>query len=391
MGKAEKLRENFGANIDESMGVGKGRGKARGAPASGPPARRETPGHQKGAVRSSDAMEIELDRIIPDPDQPRTEFDADSLSRLAESMKARGQLQPISVRWADEADRYVILSGERRWRAARMAGLTAMKTVVVKGEVDASERLAIQVIENCLREDLAPIEQARAYRQLQEAKGWNVVQVAAELHVPQPTVTRALALLELPESVRERVEREEISPGAAYEISKVAEPAVQEEIAAKVVTEKLTRDQTRQVVEEVAAAGGAKRTRKPPARGRGGKPALETSRAFNHAGIRILAEARKGFAPGDLLEALRHAADRVAAEIAEAADRSRPPPAPRPYAWEMVLHKYDGTTKTVVRVAPSEAAAKRKGLLVAKVDRVEVVGTWTRDEYRRVYGSRSIR
>ena len=124
-------------------------------------------------AKSKDAVEIPLDKIVPDPDQPREEFDPEALERLAESLKTRGQLQPIRVRWDEAQGKYVIICGERRWRAARMAGLATMSCVVSEGPIDAGELLALQLIENCLREDLRPIEQARAFKSLMDRNGWS--------------------------------------------------------------------------------------------------------------------------------------------------------------------------------------------------------------------------
>ena len=91
------------------------------------------PDRLQGVARSKNAAEIPVDRIGPDPDQPREEFDAEALGRLAESLKTRGQLQPIRVRWDEEQGAYVIVCGERRWRAAELAGLPTMSCVIVDG------------------------------------------------------------------------------------------------------------------------------------------------------------------------------------------------------------------------------------------------------------------
>ncbi len=112
---------------------------------------------KQGVARSQNTAEIRVDRIVRDANQPREEFDPEGLASLAESLKTRGQLQPIRVRWDEGRGVYVIVCGERRWRAAALAGLETLTCVIHEGEIDV---LAIQLIENALREDLKPIEQA---------------------------------------------------------------------------------------------------------------------------------------------------------------------------------------------------------------------------------------
>ena len=129
MGKLDELMK-AGANIDESMGAGVTRG-----PGSAPPTTSATPARWQGVSKSKNAVEVPVDKLQPDPDQPREDFDPEALDRLAESMKARGQLQPIRVRWDEGRGAYVIVCGERRWRAAVKAGMATMSTVVIEGEV----------------------------------------------------------------------------------------------------------------------------------------------------------------------------------------------------------------------------------------------------------------
>src|SRR5262249_1294619 len=157
------------------------------------------------------------------------------------------------------SEKYMILVGERRWRAAGMAGLPSLSAVVVEGDLPAADRLAIQLVENCLREDLRPIEQAKAYRALMEANGWSARQVARELSIDHAGVARALALLSLPDDVQEAVEAGRIAPRTAYELSKIDDAAEQAEAAREAAAGRLKRDDL------------AERTRRPR-EGRGGRP-----------------------------------------------------------------------------------------------------------------------
>lgn len=248
MSKRDVLMQGL-ANVRESMGDF-GDAAVRGAPALGP---RALPARLQGVVRSKDVSHVELDRIVPDPDQPREDFELDALERLARSLQARGQLQPIRCRWDEDLRKYVIVCGERRWRAARMAGLASLACVIVDGPMSAEERLAVQLVENAVREDLRPVEQARAYQKLMTAQGWSARQLAAELAIHHAQVVRALALLELPDAVQEQVEQGGLSPATAYEVSKLPDPVLQAEVAQAAVAEGLKRSEVAELVQAVKA------------------------------------------------------------------------------------------------------------------------------------------
>jgi ParB family chromosome partitioning protein len=214
----------------------------------------------EGRSRLKTACEIRLDRIVADPNQPRTEFDPESLERLAQSLRQRGQLQPIRVRWDEALDRYVVVVGERRWRAAALAGMTTLACVVATGNASPEEILEDQLIENCLREDLRPIEQAKAFRTLLTRLEISQRQLADRLQVSPPTITRALALLELPEAIQTSVDAGTIAPQTAYEISKIDDDDTQAEAAARAVRGELRRDDMRSIVTKAprASRGGSR-------------------------------------------------------------------------------------------------------------------------------------
>lgn len=231
MSKLDDLKRAGMANAFESMGAG----VATPEPA---PIHSAPTGRHDGVARAKDVCIIPLVRIERDEHQPRAEFDEEPLQRLADSLRERGQLQPIGVRWDQGRGAYVIVYGERRWRAAALAGLPTVSAVVLEKTLAPEELLVVQLVENAVREDLRPVEQARAYRRLMDAKGWSTRQVARELSVDQAKVVRALALLELPEEVQGQVERGTINPTTAYEIAK-ANQADQPELARRVVEEGL--------------------------------------------------------------------------------------------------------------------------------------------------------
>ena len=157
---------------------------------------------------------LKPDQIDPDPDQPRQEFDSDGLGRLAESLRKFGQLQPVLVR--KHGARYILVAGERRWRAAKLSGMQTLQCLVCRG----GDVRSIQLVENLMREDLQPIEQAKAYKEMMKKEGWKVRELARNLHLEHSRVAKALKLLELPASVQTAVDKGTIPPTTAYEIAK---------------------------------------------------------------------------------------------------------------------------------------------------------------------------
>jgi ParB family chromosome partitioning protein len=247
MSKLEELRRTAGQNVKDSAGADRVSPGGSPAPAGGAPAR------WQGVERGRDMAMIPVERIDRDPDQPRQEFDEEELTRLAESLRLRGQLQPIRVAWSEGKGAYVILAGERRWRAARMAGLEKLACVIHEGALTAEEKLAMQLVENALRADLKPVEQARAYRRLMDARGYSTRDLAAELHIAQTSVVRALALLDLSAEVQARVEGGELPSTVAAELARIPDAAIQAEVAQAVVAEGLTRTEVTELVQAVKA------------------------------------------------------------------------------------------------------------------------------------------
>lgn len=262
----------------------------------------------EGRKRLDAAALIRLDRIVADPDQPRVEFEPDALARLAESLKTRGQLQPVRVRWDDEASRYVVVVGERRWRAARLAGLETLACVVVAGRADADDLLEDQLIENCLREELRPVEQARAYKLLMTRRGLTLRALAERLQVAHSGIARALALLELPAEIQESVERGEIAPNTAYELGKVADPVEQAGLAKEAAAGVLRRDDLKAKTSRPRKAGA-----KGKGKGRGG--AAAKPRVVRLPGGKVTVELRKGGDDAAVAALLAEALERVRAAI----------------------------------------------------------------------------
>jgi ParB family chromosome partitioning protein len=161
-------------------------------------------------------------RVTPNPNQPRKEFSEDSLKELADSIKAKGILQPILVE-EKSGGGYLIIAGERRWRAAALAGLEEIPVKIVS--YSEEEKLEIALIENIQRDDLTPIEEARAYRELMSASGLGQEELAVKLGKPRSTLANALRLLKLPADMQDALNRRELSPGHARAILSVVNPA----------------------------------------------------------------------------------------------------------------------------------------------------------------------
>jgi ParB family chromosome partitioning protein len=162
-------------------------------------------GQTVGVKSLSSAKVIEVARIVADPNQPRTEFDNEELDLLAASLRDAGQRETIRVRWDAKQDRYVIVSGERRWRAAQRAGIPTLLAVVDGDEMTGDRLLEMQLIENCLRVDLSAVEAGRAYKSLMQTWGCSQKDLAARLHVSESKVSRAIQSLDLPAEVQTEI------------------------------------------------------------------------------------------------------------------------------------------------------------------------------------------
>jgi ParB family chromosome partitioning protein len=305
------FKERMRSQVADSMQdrLGRGVDPAAGAAGARPALEREGEGRR----RLDAACTIRLDRIAPDPDQPRKEFDETSLDLLAESLRARGQLQPIRVRWDGAIDRYIVVVGERRYRAALRAGMEAVACVVVPGQPSAEDLLEDQLVENALREDLKPIEQARAYRALLNARSLSQRELAERLQIGHASIARALALLELPVTIQESVDQGRIAPNTAYEISKIDDPQAQAELAHEAAEGRLRRD-------EVKARGGISGKGKGRGAARGTIARAAMSKVVRTSSARITIELKKGTGPHAFLAAAEEAVRRLRAEIDDRRD-----------------------------------------------------------------------
>ena len=173
-----------------------------------------------GVQAMTTAKVIDIDRILPDENQPRRAFDDAALDELAGSLRDIGQTDPVKVRWDVARDRYVLIDGERRFRAATKAGLKTLTAVVDNRPMTSDRVLEFQLVENALRADLTPLESGAAYRQLMAV--WNVTQqqLAQRLHISESKVSRAIAALTLPTDVQQAVEQGKVGATTAVKTAR---------------------------------------------------------------------------------------------------------------------------------------------------------------------------
>jgi ParB/RepB/Spo0J family partition protein len=189
------------------------------------------------AGRSVGVKVIQIDRIEPNPQQPRMVFDVDALHELAASIREHGVLQPILVRPLGD-NRYQLIAGERRWRASREAGLTTIPALVE--EIDDDTALEISIIENLQREDLSPLEEATMFDRMVHEHGYSIRKLADKLGKDKGYLENRLRLADAPEEIRELVSLRKDTVSHAYELMKVEDPKKRKRLAAQVASGELS-------------------------------------------------------------------------------------------------------------------------------------------------------
>ncbi|MCC7024158.1 MAG: ParB/RepB/Spo0J family partition protein [Thermomicrobiales bacterium] len=203
------------------------------------------------AAAPAATLDVAIDAIEPNPYQPRIELDAEALETLAASIRVHGVIQPLILTHGAERGRYILIAGERRWRAAQLAGLAAVPAVVKEAAPRAMLELAL--VENVVRADLSPLEEAAAYRQLIDDFGLTQAAVAERVGRSRVSVTNTLRLLALPDRVQRALAAGNISEGHARAL--LGLPGAADQIAALgwIVDRDLTVRQTEELVRRWAA------------------------------------------------------------------------------------------------------------------------------------------
>ncbi len=197
-------------------------------------------------TKKSDILEIPINEIRSNPYQPRKTFHEESLQEMAESIKEHGIIEPVILKKSLKG--YELIAGERRTRAAKMAGLDTVPAII--RELNDQEMMEVALLENIQREDLNPIEEAEAYKYIIELEHFTQEEFAKKFGKSRSYVTNMLGLLNLPEIVKESVKQKNLSMGHARALSKISDEQKIKDLANKVVTESLSVRRLEELINE---------------------------------------------------------------------------------------------------------------------------------------------
>lgn len=201
----------------------------------------------KEKTNEKSILELPIQSIQVNPNQPRQTFDPEKINELAQTIQANGILQPILVR--KKGDGYEIIAGERRWRAAKQAGLETIPATV--SEIQPEKQLEFALIENIQREDLNPIELAQAYQEILEKTEITQQQLSERIGKTRVSIANTLRLLKLPGSIRKDIEQKELSEGHARVLLKITDDPLKEKLTEVIKRERLSVRETEHMVELV--------------------------------------------------------------------------------------------------------------------------------------------
>lgn len=219
------------------------------------------PEKKEGSENKDGVLLVKISKVEPNREQPRKKFDEDAMLELSESIKQYGILQPLLV--SDKKDYYEIIAGERRWRAAKIAGIKEVPVIV--REYTSQQTVEISLIENIQREDLNPVEEALAYKRLIEEFHLKQDEIADRVSKSRAAVTNSLRLLKLDPRVQNMVIEEMITAGHARAILGISDPDTQEMIAARVFDHKLSVRETEDLVRKILKPSKKKNITSNPA------------------------------------------------------------------------------------------------------------------------------
>jgi ParB family transcriptional regulator, chromosome partitioning protein len=330
MGKTDELIRNAGASISQAASF-------RPAPAAMPSlagSLRVADPRRDGLDRSKEYWMVPLDRIDRDVDQPRDGgFDQErdevtgelrvdpEFQRLLDSLARDGLLQPITLVHGEQPGRFRIELGERRFRAALTLGWEKIPARVLEPDTNADpgEAKARQLIENVIRADLKPIEQARSFQALLTVHGWSMAKLGKAVGYSAGYISQRISLLGLPEAIQAKVTSGELDAMRAYHVSQVEGEAAQTKVVERIVSEGLSRKETEEVVKRAKSgkgrAGGSKAKAKPAK--------LPTERTMKlDGGFKVTVSGRKGFDDASWVEMLEEAARKARATLEPAEDQT---------------------------------------------------------------------
>jgi len=195
---------------------------------------------------NSGIVELKITDIEPNKEQPRKNFNQEKLQALAESIREHGVVQPIIVKKQDKV--YTIIAGERRWRAAKMAGLKTIPSIIK--DLSSKETMEIALIENLQREDLNPIEEAEAFQKLMEEHGMTQEELSNLVGKSRAAIANSVRLLTLPEKIKDMLINEQLTPGHARALITIEDTEKQLKIAEEIIEKNLSVRETEKLVNE---------------------------------------------------------------------------------------------------------------------------------------------
>jgi ParB family transcriptional regulator, chromosome partitioning protein len=201
------------------------------------------------------ALFVPVSKIVPNPRQPRYQIKEDDLHELAASIREHGIIQPLIVTREEGEEKFTLIAGERRWRAAQLAGLASVPVIV--RQASDEQRLELALIENVQRADLTPLETAEAYRQLSDVFGMSHEDIAVRVGKSRVAVTNNLRLLKLPDSIREALASGQISEGHARTLLSLSSPQAQTAALQTILKQDLTVRQTEELVRKLSGEKAA--------------------------------------------------------------------------------------------------------------------------------------
>lgn len=256
-------------------------------------------GHAESAPRKAPDMNVPIERISPNPDQPRRQFDKEQLDDLTASIREKGIIQPLIVRpMPGRAGEFQIVAGERRWRAAQQAQLHEIPVIV--REFDDTEVLEIAIIENIQRADLNPVEEAAGYQQLMQKFGHTQEKLAEALGKSRSHIANTMRLTQLPETVQEFVRAGQLSAGHARALITVEDPlALAKRIIAKGLSVRDAEKLAKEGIDNVFTSSGKSRRGGGAAEKDADTRALEGDLSAN-LGMKVVVDHSKGGEGGQM-------------------------------------------------------------------------------------------
>ena len=198
-------------------------------------------------VKEKGVTEIPLEKLVPNPQQPRKDFSEEKLAEMANTIKAYGVIQPVLVH--KEKEQYILVAGERRYKAARMAGLKTIPAIVK--EYNSKELIEIALVENLQREDLNPIEEANAYKRLLDEFNFSQEELARKIGRSRSSIANTLRLLTLEEEIKKYLSDGKLTPGQVRPLLSISNPEQRRYLAMKILDNKLTARQVENMVKNL--------------------------------------------------------------------------------------------------------------------------------------------